>query len=155
MTAAAEFDAGPLDRPDDRASYQVITASHELRAVIEDSLLPLGISMAQWTVLVQLLMDPGRSSAQIARSSAVSQQAISGLVARLERDGLLTRKPHPDHGRIKRLTPTNRGRRVAIEADDRVRVVEQELRAHLGDADADELCRLLVRVREFLAQRPR
>jgi len=153
MNAVARSYPSDVDLPDDRASYQVIAASHEMRAAIEDALVPFGISMAQWTVLVQLLMDPGRSSAQIARSSAVSQQAISSLVARLERNDLLTRKPHPEHGRIQRLAATARGRRVALEADSRVRDVEQALRDHLGEEDSEQLRRLLIRVREFLASR--
>jgi len=118
MSAVARSYPSDVDLPDDRASYQVIAASHEMRA-----------------------------------SSAVSQQAISSLVARLERNDLLTRKPHPEHGRIQRLAATARGRRVALEADSRVRDVEQALRDHLGEEDSEQLRRLLIRVREFLASR--
>ena len=147
------WDATAIDHPDQRASYQVIATSHELKATLEEVLAPLGISLAQWTVLLQLLIEPGRSSADIARSSVVSQQAISGLVARLERDELLTRAPHPEHGRIQQLTTTPRGREVALGADDAVRGLERDLRAHLGEADAEQLRGLLLRVREFLAER--
>jgi DNA-binding MarR family transcriptional regulator len=148
-----EWDATAVDHPDQRASYQVIATSHELKAVIEEALAPLGISLAQWTVLLQLLIEPGRSSADIARSSVVSQQAISGLVARLERDELLTRAPHPEHGRIQQLTTTERGRQVALDADDAVRALERDLRAFLGEHDAETLRGLLLKVRGFLADR--
>lgn len=148
-----EWDATTLDHPDQRASYQVIATSHELKAAVEETLAPLGISLAQWTVLLQLLIEPGRSSADIARSSVVSQQAISGLVTRLERDELLTRAPHPEHGRIQQLTTTDRGRQVALDADDAVRVLEHDLRTYLGETEAETLRGLLMRVREFLASR--
>lgn len=151
--SAATDVAMTFDHPDFRASYQVIATSHELRAALEDVIAPLGISLAQWTVLLQLLVDPGRSAADIARSSVVSQQAVSGLVTRLERDGLLTRTPHPEHGRIQQLTTTAAGERVAMDADSAVRDLESDLRAHLGDSDAETLRQLLVRVREFLAAR--
>lgn len=147
------WNANAVDQPDDRATFQVIASSHELKAVLEETLAPLGISLAQWTVLLQLLIEPGRSSADIARSSVVSQQAISGLVARLERDELLSRAPHPDHGRIQQLTTTSHGRQVALDAEDAVRGLERDLREHLGEADAETLRSLLLRLREFLAAR--
>jgi DNA-binding MarR family transcriptional regulator len=142
-----------IDRPDERATFQVIATSHELRAALEESLGELGLTLAQWKVLVQLLVEPGRSSADIARSSVVSQQAISGLVARLEKEALLTRAPHPEHGRIQRLTTTARGRKLALDADESVRGLERELRAWLGEEDAEQLRELLLRVRGFLATR--
>lgn len=141
------------DAPDDRVAYQVIAASHELRAAVEDLLGPLGVTMAQWTVLVQLLLEPGRSSADIARSSAVSQQAISGLVSRLERDGLLTRAPHPEHGRIQQLATTPEGARIAFTGDAAMRRLEGDLREYLGPADAEVLRTLLERVRQFVEER--
>ena len=156
MTSAPEAAAQAamsFDHPDFRASYQVIATSHELRAALEDVITPLGVSLAQWTVLLQLLVDPGRSAADIARSSVVSQQAVSGLVTRLERDGLLTRTPHPEHGRIQQLTTTSEGERVALEADGAVRGLESDLRSWLGDDEAETLRQLLLRVREFLASR--
>ena len=151
--AAPPNAATSFDHPDFRASYQVIATSHELRAALEDVIAPVGVSLAQWTVLLQLLVDPGRSAADIARSSVVSQQAVSGLVTRLERDGLLTRTPHPEHGRIQQLTTTPEGERVAMDADGAVRDLEADLREWLGEADAETLRQLLVRVREFLATR--
>jgi DNA-binding MarR family transcriptional regulator len=153
MSAAPVWDAPVVDQPEDRVVYQVIAASHELRAALEELLAPLGISLAQWTVLVQLLVDPGRSSAQIARSSVVSQQAVSGLVARLEREGLVSRRPHPGHGRIQQLSATTAGRRITVDADEAVRSLERDLRAHLGEEGAAQLRQLLLDLRGYLERR--
>jgi DNA-binding MarR family transcriptional regulator len=44
-----------------------------------------------------------------ARACNISPQAMNGVVATLERDGLVQRAPHPTHGRILQASLTDEG----------------------------------------------
>jgi DNA-binding MarR family transcriptional regulator len=52
------------------------------------------------------------SNSQLARRSLMTAQSMHEVIHRLERDGLIERTPHPDHGRKLPATLTAKGRRV-------------------------------------------
>lgn len=79
--------------------------------------------------------EPGLSSADLARRSYVSAQTMGGVVANLERTGLIKRRAHHTHGRIRQATPTPTGSRLLAKAHQRVRKIEQQM---TSDLDADE-----------------
>ena len=66
-------------------------------------------------------------------------QTMQGVLANLERDGLLERRPDPTHGRVLRSELTSVGRSVLSEAHLAVRVVEDAMVASFGEADASRL----------------
>ena len=122
-----------------RLAYQLAQTEHAMRLAIEHELRGLGVTLPQWSVLNFLVGDPGLSAAELARRSFISEQAVSGIVARLERAGLVAREPHPTHGRILKVTATPAGEELARRCDLRIQQVEQRLRTAL---DAEELAQL-------------
>jgi DNA-binding MarR family transcriptional regulator len=83
---------------------------------------PLGLTFARYEVLMLLSFSRrgGLPLGKIGERLQVNPASVTNAVDRLEADGLVTRQPDPDDGRVTlaRLTPS--GRRTALDATDAV-----------------------------------
>lgn len=68
------------------------------------------VSPAYGSVLVPLYEENGLRMGELARRSSLSKQAMSELVRRLERAGLVERRPDPSDGRASVISLTERSR---------------------------------------------
>ncbi len=134
-------------RLEERVVYRLIRAEHELRVVLDNALRDLGMTLTQWTVLTFLINEPGLSAADLARRSFISQQGVAGILKRLEQAGLVTRVPHPTHGRIIEVTVTAAGRALAEYGDEQIDALESAVAAELGTNDQAALTASLDRCR--------
>ena len=110
-----------------------------LSAVVDRRLQEAGLVLTrpQALALMALVEHPGASNAELARRNGVSPQTMHQIMLRLERDGLVSRSPHPRLKRVQALEATpagveqvTRGSKVARAAIDsvlrRLSVQEQE-----------------------------
>jgi DNA-binding MarR family transcriptional regulator len=132
--------------------YSIKLLQHALRLQIDDAIRPLGITSPQFAVLVAVDSDPGISNASLARAAFVTPQSMQGIVANLERDGLLKRRADPHHGRILRSELTRRGRGVFERAYALVIGIEAKMTKSLDGEEADRLSALLRRCVDSLLQ---
>ena len=121
------------------------------RARLEDVLRPHGLTVAQYTALSSLQVRDNLSSAQLARRSFVTPQAMNQMVAALEREGIIRREPDPDNRRILRTTLTDRGKEVLRSCDEAVDALERQMLGKLSAAEVDDLRRALEHCIEALA----
>jgi DNA-binding MarR family transcriptional regulator len=135
-----------------RLGYCIKLAQHALRIRIDDAMRHLGITAPQFAVLVAVDLDPGISNAALARAAFVTPQTMQGIVANLERDGLLRRRADPTHGRILRSELTRRGRAVLERAHAIVADIEARMTRSLGRDEVDALSALLRRCVDNLLQ---
>jgi DNA-binding MarR family transcriptional regulator len=84
----------------------------------------LGFSPGQFPVLLELWQQDGLTQKQLLDKLEVEQATVANTLARMQRDGLIERIPHPDDKRAKIITLTALGRslearavEVAAEAD--------------------------------------
>lgn len=98
-----------------RVVYQLKRAEQALRAAIDDSLAPLGITSAQYGVLSALAAAPGATSAELARACLVSAQSMHELVRVLIDRGLIDRVRRD--GRSLQLDVSAAGRALLSDAD--------------------------------------
>jgi len=77
------------------------------RARMEEVLRPLGVTLHQYTAMSILERREGLSSAQLARRHVVSPQAMHQLIASMERDRLVERRPDAANRRILRIWLTD------------------------------------------------
>lgn len=82
----------------------------------------------------------------ISETLALGAPAVSGLVARMEAIGLVTRSQDAADKRGAIVTLTEAGRELAIKADQTLREINGELAERLGEEDADRLHDLLGRL---------
>jgi DNA-binding MarR family transcriptional regulator len=92
--------------------YDFKRAQHASRLAADALLAPLGLTTPRFLVMLLLDEDPGISSAELARRSFISPQAANAIVRSLEHKGLVTRRPHPVHGRILETRLTDEGREL-------------------------------------------
>jgi DNA-binding MarR family transcriptional regulator len=115
-----------------RLGYALKRAQHALRTRVDEALRPLGLTAPQYAVLSAIELDPGISSAALARAAFVTPQTMQGIVANLERSGLLRRTADPAHGRILRGQLTTSGRKALRRAHARVTEIEAVMTASLS-----------------------
>ena len=118
-----------------RSGYLLRQAWHEFRAAMDSALRPHGVTAPQYAVLSVLAQDPGLSGADLARACGTTAQAMNGVLATLEREGLVERRPHPTHGRILQVHLTTEGRRRLDGAHPAVRGVEDAIEGGFTDEE--------------------
>lgn len=100
-------------------SYVMGRLDLALRRNLSEGLASVGVTLPQYTAL-SVLRDRGAlSNAQLARRVFITPQSTIKVIAALEKKGLITRVPDPDHGRILRTLLTPNGQDV-LGACDRV-----------------------------------
>ena len=94
-----------------------------------------GLSAAQYTTLSVLARRSGLSNAQLARRALVSSQSMNEVLLALERRGLVSRRAHPAHGRIRQTRLTAKGRKTLALCDAEVGDVESTMVSGLSRQD--------------------
>src|SRR5680860_1364028 len=91
-------------------------------AAVTSLMRPLGVTFARYEVL--MLLHFSRSDALpmtiIGARLQVHPTSVTNAVDRLERAGLVARRPHPSDGRTTLVSLTDDGRRLALDATDRL-----------------------------------
>jgi DNA-binding MarR family transcriptional regulator len=134
-------DAGAVPR----VSYLVKWVERGIRTRLDAVLGELGVSTPEYTALSVLARREGLSSAQLARRTLVSAQAMNQLVIALEKRRLIIRKADPDHGRIQRASLTPAGHKLVAECDRATADIEELLISGLSPAQAADFRRVLSR----------
>jgi DNA-binding MarR family transcriptional regulator len=121
---------------DGHTGFLLRQAWHALGGALQLALRPHGLTPPQYGVLSVLAREPGASGADLARALSTTPQAVNGVLATLERESLVERRPHPTHGRILQVTLTSEGQRRLEDANPSVRALE---RAIERDLSSDEV----------------
>ncbi len=127
-----------------RTVYLINEVNLAVRARMERALREFELTVAQYTVMSQLVQPPkdgrdGISSAKIARARRVSPQSINELIVGLELRGLVARLGDPDNRRELLVSLTRTGRDKLTACDAAIDKVEREL---FTDLDAETHKRL-------------
>jgi DNA-binding MarR family transcriptional regulator len=105
-------------------------------------------------VLAALRDLPAASGAELAARTFMSPQSLNELLVRLERRGLVARRPHPTHGRILEASLTPDGAARLEEADQIVRAIEGQMVHALSPVERQALARMLEACRVALSTKP-
>lgn len=89
-------------------------------------------------VLMCLWRQDGLKAVELGRQALLEPSSMTGLVDRMERDGLLTRKADPEDRRVQRIYLTDEGRRVRRPT---TRLVLDALGHLLDDVSDEDLSR--------------
>lgn len=111
-------------------TYLIKWMERKVRSELEQALAPLDVSVSEYTALSVLHEGRELSSAQLARRTFVSAQAMHPIVIDLLKRKLLARRNDPAHGRVQLVRLTAHGQRLLDRCDDACR--EAEARAFAG-----------------------
>ncbi|HTN14011.1 MAG TPA: MarR family transcriptional regulator [Sphingomonadaceae bacterium] len=132
--------------------YLLKFTQNRLRLRLEAELAGTGVSPSQNAVLLAIAENPRISNAALARAAFVTPQSMQGMLVTLEREGLITRTPHPEHGRIIMTELTDAGKRAAQAGTIAAEIVEREMLAGLSAGEASMLRELLQRCADALGE---
>ncbi len=135
-----------------RLTYLIKRLEMAERARMEEVLRPLGVTLHQYTALSILERREGLSSAQLARRHFVTPQAMHQLVASMERDGLIRRRPDEANRRILRAWLTGHGADVLRACHGVVDSLEARMLSALSLAEAAVFERALEQCLAALAE---
>lgn len=136
MSTMTEVVVRPAAGQTQRLTYLVKRLEMVERARMEEVLRPLGVTLHQYTALSILERREGLSSAQLARRHFVTPQAMNQMVASMERDGLIERRPDAANRKILRAWLTEHGQRVLRSCHSLVDDLEDRMLAALTPEQA-------------------
>ena len=134
--------------------YAVKQVELAVRARLDELLRPSGTTVVQYTALTVLDRRGGLTTAELARGSFVTPQAMGDLVTALERRGLVERRPDPGNRRRLLIGLTEAGQDLLAGFDGAVRALEEKMLRDLGADERAALGDYLNRARAALAVGP-
>jgi DNA-binding MarR family transcriptional regulator len=138
MWEMSDFDDQPL-------GFLVRGLMARLRPHAVQALRPLGLGLPEFVCMRILDDDPGRTSAELARHTHVTAQAMNQVLQGLEEIGLVTRPATAPSGRALPAELTRKGKALLKRAEGAVASSDERLLAHLTLAEQRQLKRLLYR----------
>jgi MarR family transcriptional regulator for hemolysin len=145
MTAARQ-DGQPPWQPWTMPALLIANAARLLARLTDTRFRDIGISMSQLPVLVALKDGSSLSQKELTRLAGVEQPSMAQLLNRMERDGVIRRKPDPADGRSSLISLTARTLKLINPA--RAIMVEgnRDALAGFSDHEVSQLVALLQRV---------
>ncbi|MDO3340087.1 MarR family transcriptional regulator [Mycobacteroides abscessus subsp. abscessus] len=113
------------------------------RPLIVSALRPLGLGFPEFACLRFLQERPGSTSADLARLSNVTAQAMHQVLQRLREAGLIARPAAASSGRALPVKLTHAGRQLLQRAQTAVQAADEKIWVRLSPSDRRELERIL------------
>ncbi|MEX0407056.1 MarR family transcriptional regulator [Aquibium sp. LZ166] len=120
---------------------------------IEERLDRLGITPQQFALLVVVERNPGARQTLLAKARGLDKSTLVPMIDRLERDGLLERRPLANDRRVRAIWITERGNEVLAAAIPVVRESDEIVRGSLTEAERAQLLNLMEKVRTGIEDR--
>ncbi len=125
--------------------YGVVRLERALVAALDQGLRRHGLTTSRYGVLTFMDMEPGLTSAELARRAFVTPQTMMRLVKGLEADGLISRDEDENPGRAVALRLTQKGKKRLAAAHTWVIQVEQALIDGESERSLTQTSRFLAR----------
>ena len=137
---------GPRWNPESSPTFWINHASRLIMRRFEQRLRPLDFGMAYLPAVIPLEEDGALLQRHLAERAHVEQPTMAALLARMERDGLITRAPHPGDGRARRITLSAKAKARLPAAKARLGEVVKQATAGFSQRERATLMALLRRV---------
>ena len=137
----------------DRLGRQLWLTHKSVRELLDGALAEHGGSLQTWVLLKSLAAEPNLSHRELSDRMAVSSPTLTHHLDRLEADGLLHRTRDLHDRRVVRVDLSPAGKQRATELEAVADGLDVWLRSLLGDDDAAQLRRLLLRLNDRLLER--
>jgi MarR family transcriptional regulator, transcriptional regulator for hemolysin len=124
----------------------IAVAQRLLARIVDTRFRDIGISVSQLPVLVALKDGASLSQKELTRRAGVEQPSMAQLLARMERDGIIRRKPDPADGRSSLISLTARTLKLIKPARAIMAQANRDALAGFDDDEVRQLVALLQRV---------
>ncbi|HEY4191867.1 MAG TPA: MarR family transcriptional regulator [Mesorhizobium sp.] len=96
----------------DRLGFLIHDAARLMRRRFESRASGLGLSAAQWRLLVRVTKEEGVAQARLAELLEIEPISVSRLIDRMEEGGWIERRSDATDRRVRTIFPTERSREV-------------------------------------------
>lgn len=139
-----KLDGRDLDFESLIAISGIYRAANAVRNRMEREVLgPVGLSWGGFTILFVLWVWGDRDTGQLAVDCGVAKGTLSGMIATLEKAGMVSRSRHPRDGRMVMVHLEAVGRHTIENVFPEFNANESKLTGNLDDDERRELARLL------------
>lgn len=136
-----------MAEPDQRLYFLLQRAAHRLRTDADRRCLAAaGVTTAQLGALFAVRERPGVTQRRLAQALGLGESAITSLVARLTKAGLVTKEAHPSQHRAVVLKLTSMGEESLEAARPEIDRFNGQVRELLGEEGFDQTARSLERL---------
>lgn len=135
-------------RKDTSAGYLTNLMARLFAAELGARIRPLGITTGQFPILLELWEEDGLTQRELVRRVEIEQATMASTLARMERDGLIERRPDPRDARSQRIRLTPKAATLEAPAKDAALAVNE---AALADVPQGERQRFVSTMRQVVA----
>ena len=138
----------PFDTPEQEAGINILRTNDQLQNRLGRFFRGYGLTSSQYNVL-RILRGEGKPmpSLNIAERMIQVVPAITGLIDRLEKQGLVERRRCDDDRRVVYVEITAKAKSLLEQMDEPLSAVHKELMGHMTRSELNELSRLLAKAR--------
>jgi len=138
----------PFDSPEQEAALQILRTNDQLQNRLGRFFRGYGLTSSQYNVL-RILRGEGKPlpSLEIAERMIQVVPAITGLIDRLEKQGLVERKRCEEDRRIVYVELTTKAGKLLEQIDSPLSALHKALLGHLTRTELNDLSRLLEQAR--------
>jgi len=130
----------------------VVRSYNQCTMTLAQRLDPLGITLLQHEILMNLLRTPGLTQQHLSERCFSAKSGVSMLVARFMKDGMIERKRAPKDHRAWNLFLTSQGLELAWQAEIRQRDVVMEMARNTSEEELEMVKRLMDQSSERLKE---
>jgi len=128
--------------------FEIAETAHTLRKAFDRRAVGLGVTRAQWKVLLRLTRMPGLRQVELADMLDVEPITLSRIVDRLEEAGHVERTPDPADRRVWRLQVTEQAKPLVAKLQGVGHDLVEEAFEGIETKDLERVRDVLARVRE-------
>jgi len=128
------------------AGYLINHTARLFALGLREQIAPLGIAPAQFMTLLELWREDGLTQKDLVERLDVEQATMANTISRMERDGLIVRRPHPEDGRARSIYITDRAKSLEAAATKAARNVNQIFLSSLSEDERKQFIQIMQRI---------
>ena len=113
---------------------------------LRDEIAPFGLAPAQFMALLELWNEDGLTQKELVERLDVEQATIANTIVRMERDGLVERRSHPDDGRARLIYLTEKARLLESDATNSAMTINRAFLRALSPDERQQFTEFMQRV---------
>ncbi|MDD0838593.1 MarR family winged helix-turn-helix transcriptional regulator [Curvibacter sp. HBC61] len=126
--------------------YNARRAALSIIEVFMERMSVYGLKVVDFSVLSLVAHNPGITSRQLCSTLDILPPNLVGIIASMDRRGLIERRPHPSDGRAMGLHLTEAGQALMKDAEQTAADLEDDATSRLSAQERKTLIRLLQKI---------
>lgn len=136
----------------DSAAYLASQMAKGFARSLQQRAAKLGFSPGQFPILLELWSEDGLTQKQLLERVDIEQATMANTLSRMERDGLVERRPHPSDKRAQLIFLTSRAASMQAEAIETAMAADTDLLKDFRQFERELLLEYIRRVLENAKQ---